>query len=338
MQGRVRARIGRVALSNFTLLQTTALCYNGVMGAENMDRRKRINRLKKCVLFLALFLLMLPIVLCMFMTYRMSKMQEQIEELKQTVDVLSQTKTETVYVATGEGFTPSGAGSLTLPEGEYEETDGGILHKDGIRRVYLTFDDGPSANTEEILEVLERYDVKATFFVLGKEDAVSKERLLKIANAGHSIGMHSYSHVYSDIYASKEAFMEDFEKIREYIRTSTGIESEIYRFPGGSSNSVSKVPMETLTDLLEEEGVRVFDWNISSKDASGKGLTAAQIASNCLEGIEDKQHVIILMHDAAEKDATVEALPRVIESIMALPDTVILPITEETEPVLHIQR
>ena len=82
----------------------------------------------------------------------------------------------------------------------------------------------------------------------------------------------------------------------------------------------------------------MFDWNISSKDASGKGLTAAQIASNCLEGIEDKQHVIILMHDAAEKDATVEALPRVIESIMALPDTVILPITEETEPVLHIQR
>lgn len=308
------------------------------MGAENIDRRKRINRLKKYVLFLAMFLLMLPIVLCIFLTCRMGKMQKQLEELTQTVEVLSQMKTETVYVASGEGYTPSGAGGLTIEEDDLGDTDGGVLHKDGIRRVYLTFDDGPSSNTEEILEALEAYDVKATFFVLGKEDAMSKELLAKIADAGHSIGMHSYSHVYRDIYASKESFMEDYEKIREYIRTNAGVDSVIYRFPGGSSNSVSEVPMKELAELLEEDGVRVFDWNVSSKDASGKSLIAAEIASNCLEGIENRDNVIILMHDAAEKDATVEALPRIIENIMALPDTVILPITDETVPVLHIQR
>ena len=308
------------------------------MGAETMDRRKRINRLKKYVLALVAFLLLLPIVLCICMTYRIGKMQEQIEQLTEAVDVLSNTKAETVYVATGEGQSVTGAGSPESEEEAKSETESGLLKKEGVRRVYLTFDDGPSSNTEEILEILDEYGVKATFFVVGKEDEVSKANLLKIAEAGHTLGMHSYSHVYSEIYASEEDFMEDYHRIHEYILENAGVDSNIYRFPGGTSNSVSKVPMGIFVEHLEEEGVQVFDWNISSKDAGSRRLSAKEIAENCLEDIERRDDAIILMHDAAEKDTTVEALPMIIENIMAMPDTVILPITEETQQVLHIQR
>lgn len=290
------------------------------------------------MLAIAVFFLLLPIVLCLFMTYRIGKMEQQIRELTETVQILSQTKSETVYVVSGEGESASGAG---VPETELQDendAESGILQKEGIRRVYLTFDDGPSSNTAEILEVLEAYDVKATFFVVGKEDEASKKMLSEIAQAGHSIGMHSYSHKYGEIYDSKEAFIKDYQRIHDYIEEYAGVDSNIYRFPGGTSNSISDIPMKEFVELLEEEGIAVFDWNISSKDAGGTILSAEQIAKNCMEGIGTKQNVIILMHDAAEKDTTVEALPTIIENIMALPDTVILPITEETEPVLHIQR
>lgn len=314
------------------------MCYNGVMGAENMDRRKRINRLKKCVIAVALIFLLLPIALCLFMTYRMGKLERQIQELTEEVQLLSRTSAETVYVVSGEGETISGAGAPEIESTGKSEAESGILQKEGVRRVYLTFDDGPSSNTSEILEVLDKYEVKATFFVVGKEDEAAKQMLSEIAKAGHSIGMHSYSHKYGEIYGSKEAFLEDYQRIHDYIEEYAGIDSRIYRFPGGTSNSVSNIPMGEFVDLLEEDGVFVFDWNISSKDAGGTALSAQQIVKNCLEGIESKENVIILMHDAAQKDTTVEALPMIIENIMALPDTVILPITQETEPVLHIQR
>jgi len=290
------------------------------------------------VIAVAVFFLLLPIVLCLFMTYRIGKMEQQIQELTETVQVLSQTKAETVYVVSGEGESASGAGSPDTELSDTKEPESGILQKEGIRRVYLTFDDGPSSNTAEILEILEKYDVKATFFVVGKEDEAAKQMLVKIAEAGHSIGMHSYSHKYGEIYDSKEAFTEDYHRIHDYIKEYAGVDSNIYRFPGGSSNSISDIPMGEFVTLLEADGVTVFDWNISSKDAGGTILSARKIAENCMEGIESKETAIILLHDAAEKDTTVEALPMIIENIMALPDTVILPITEETEPVLHIQR
>ena len=204
-------------------------------------------------------------------------------------------------------------------------------------KVYLTFDDGPSANTEKILDILDDYDVKATFFVVGKESDADKEALKQIVERGHTLGMHSYSHKYSEIYSSEEAFAEDFAKLRSYLEEVTGVTSDIYRFPGGSSNSVSKLDMHVFIDFLDGEDVRFYDWNVSSGDASKTQLSVSQLVKNATEGIGRRSVSVILMHDAVGKATTVEALPIIIEKILAMEDTVILPITEDTAPVQHIQ-
>lgn len=202
-------------------------------------------------------------------------------------------------------------------------------------KVYLTFDDGPSKHTEEILDILDEYGVKATFFVVGKEGEENKERLQMIYERGHTIGMHSYSHDYSEIYESEEAFRADFLKSKQYIFDAIGVETTHYRFPGGSSNALSELSMQVFIDFLEEQGMEYYDWNISSGDGSSILLPVEMILENCTAKISRYGTSIVLMHDSASKTTTVEALPQIIETIQAMEDTVILPITENTQPVHH---
>lgn len=206
----------------------------------------------------------------------------------------------------------------------------------GRRKVYLTFDDGPSVHTEEILDILEQYDVKATFFVVGKEDEASKEALRDIVDRGHTLGMHSYSHKYRELYESLDSFEEDFLKLRSYLSEVTGQVSMFYRFPGGSSNTVSDIDMREFAEYLESEGVTFFDWNISSGDGGSAVLPVETLVENCTQSVGQWNSSVILMHDSAEKSTTVEALPTIIETIQAMEDTDILPITEDTVPIQHI--
>ncbi|MCM1057075.1 MAG: polysaccharide deacetylase family protein [Firmicutes bacterium] len=232
-----------------------------------------------------------------------------------------------------EGYPEASEG--VQPEGSAEAGEPGTA---AVHKVYLTFDDGPSKYTYDILDILDSYGVKATFFVVGKETDYSREAMQEIVNRGHTLGMHSYSHKYAEIYDSLEAFAEDYGKIRDYVYEVTGVESTVYRFPGGSSNSVSDLDMEIFADYLDEQGVRFFDWNISSGDGGKKLLSVDTLVENSTEDIKRFGTSVILMHDAASKSTTVEALPEIIETILALEDTVILPITEDTELVQHIQR
>ncbi|MCM1539521.1 MAG: polysaccharide deacetylase family protein [bacterium] len=217
-----------------------------------------------------------------------------------------------------------------------EELTGEQLYPD-YRKVYLTFDDGPSSNTEAILEILDRYDIKATFFVVGKTDEHSQEMYRRIVEAGHTLGMHSYSHRYGEIYASTEAFTEDLEKIRSYLYDMTGLTSCFYRFPGGSSNALNSTDVQELIDVLDERGIIYFDWNVLNGDAGSVQLTAAQLADNVTNNMERYHTAIVLMHDAAGKKATVEALPVIIERILAMDNTVILPITEDTARIQQVK-
>lgn len=180
--------------------------------------------------------------------------------------------------------------------------------------VYLTFDDGPSHNTEEILKVLERYNVKATFFVTGVR-ADCYENIAKAYKAGHSIGLHTYSHDYASVYSSTQAYFQDLRKISDLVERMTNEKSYLIRFPGGSSNTISAeyVPqiMTKLTQKVREEGYQYFDWNCDSTDASGNNVPVAQIVRNATSS--DAQYVNILMHDTDAKDTTVQALPQIIE-------------------------
>lgn len=341
-------------------------------------RRQRIQMLKRCIILTAVLLILLPVVLCFILLERVQSMDKTLNELIVQVETLtnivsgqeerldelagSALLTGTGSAVTGNAEHRLEGQELTQPQdngtgGEEDaqsadppqETDGreeearkeeseGSEEITAAHKVYLTFDDGPSKYTEDILDILDQYEVKATFFVVGKESDSARKSLQDIVDRGHTLGMHSYSHKYSEIYRSPEDFAADYEKIRNYVYEATGVESTVYRFPGGSSNSVSRVDMQEFADYLDTRGVRFFDWNISSGDGGSRLLSTDTLVENCTADIERFETSVILMHDSAAKSTTVEALPAVIENILALDDTVILPITEDTELVQHIQR
>jgi peptidoglycan/xylan/chitin deacetylase (PgdA/CDA1 family) len=205
---------------------------------------------------------------------------------------------------------------------------------DGMRRIYLTFDDGPSSNTDAILDVLEEYGVKATFFVVGKQNY--EQQYKRIVSDGHTLAMHSYSHKYSEIYESLDSYKSDLTKLHDFLYEITGVDCNIVRFPGGSSNTVSKVDMNELIAYLNEENMTYFDWNVSAGDATGGHENAQQIAANVLDNIEKYNNVVVLFHDAAGKDTTVDALPIIINKILESENAVFLPISEDTVLVQHV--
>lgn len=302
------------------------------------ERRRRIQRLKKIILLLLITSILLPIVLCIILFSRMNSMQDQIEELKELVARRdSELVAELVAEEALQIQQPQTSNrNETLRSIYKEDASAGISSEEG-RKVYLTFDDGPSCYTDEILDILKQYDVKATFFVIGKTDEESLAAYQRIVDEGHTLGMHSYSHKYREIYQSVESYAADLSKLQEFLYDTTGVWSRYTRFPGGSSNQVSSVDMTELIVYLKEQGIQYFDWNISSGDAVAETLSVQTIVDNVMRDVTKHDTVIVLMHDAADKKTTVEALPIILEKILELPDTRILAIDDETVPVQHIK-
>lgn len=182
---------------------------------------------------------------------------------------------------------------------------------------YLTFDDGPSDNTLKILKILDKYDAKATFFVIGTNSKL--EYLPKIKAAGHAIGLHSNTHDYSKIYKSRTNFFDDINKLSAKIEAKIGEKTMLLRFPGGSNNTVSKKYkkgiMTDLTTQVQIKGYAYFDWNVDSGDASGNNVPASRITKNVLKQAKNKNSICVLMHDTAAKGTTVKALPDIIEGL-----------------------
>ena len=169
--------------------------------------------------------------------------------------------------------------------------------------IYLTFDDGPSPYTEELLEVLDRYDIKATFF-LSPEDTEYDFRMMKlIAEKGHTIGIHTHTHVFYEIYANVESYLDDFAEAFELVYRATGQRCRFFRFPGGSVNSYNYQIRGELVDEMSRRGFVYFDWNVDSRDASGASLE--QIQSNVLNQTPNASPAIILMHDGIENTSLI---------------------------------
>lgn len=178
----------------------------------------------------------------------------------------------------------------------------------GDKVIYLTFDDGPSVYTKELLNILKEYNVKATFFVTGNGN---REYIKKAYNEGHSIGIHTYSHVYKNVYASEEAYFNDLEKVQKIIKEQTGEESRLVRFPGGSSNTVSRFNKGIMTRLskeLERRGYKYFDWNVSSSDTVKSN--SDDIANTVIRRLK-KGNNVVLQHDT--KYYSVKAVRKIIE-------------------------
>ena len=296
-------------------------------------RRKRINRLKKIIIGTIIAAILIPTVLCGVLFFRVFTLKEELREAEAKCEALLETIADGSFHFGDELFPEEAVEGDIEPETEIIEEI--IIDEMHTRKVYLTFDDGPSDNTQAILDILKEYNVKATFFVTGQQAVSHPERYQAIVEDGHTLGMHSYSHKYNEIYESEDNFGSDLSKLRSFIEETTGVSPQFYRFPGGSSNTVSDLPMSVFCDYLTNNSITYFDWNVSSRDAESPMRSAEEITRNCTQNLENFDNAVILLHDAASKTSTVEALPKIIEQIQSMENTEILPITEETVVIHH---
>lgn len=204
------------------------------------------------------------------------------------------------------------------------------------KKVYLTFDDGPSDNTEKILEILKETNTKATFFVIGHTDEHSKEMYRRIYEEGHTLAMHSYTHQYQKIYQSVNAYKKDMTKLYNLLYEITGQKPKFIRFPGGSSNTVSKVDMKNIILYTKKAGYTYFDWNVINGDATGQTLSDEQMINSVISGVKMYDTSVVLMHDCAGKEQTVRTLPTIIKKLKKM-KAAMLPINDTTTLVQHIK-
>ena len=304
---------------------------------EKVRRRKRIERMKLILWLIVVLWIMISIVLTIVMGIGIHSLNNKIKVLQENQLTIQNyinenfSKKETTEDNTSEETSDN---SSDEPSSEAEQVS--VDESELDKAVYLTFDDGPSENTEEILDILDEYDVKATFFVCGHDDEETIPLYKEILDRGHTIGLHSYSHNYSSIYDSLKAFQKDFYKIQDFVKDCTGETITLYRFPGGSSNTVSNVDMDEFIKWFNEIGVTYYDWNVSSEDAVSNDYNAEDVIDVVMKEVKDHSESVVLMHDTAAKGETVRALPTLLSKLQKKGYT-ILPISDNTQPIQHVK-
>ena len=209
-----------------------------------------------------------------------------------------------------------------------------MLFRSTTKKVYLTLDDGPGSQSGKILDILKKNHVKATFFVTGKEDASSKKIYQRIVKEGHTLAMHSYSHIQDVIYDSKEAFEKDLKQINRCLYEATGVHTKFYRFPGGSSTQNTSLPIQNFIDVLKKNHYLYLDWNVISPDINNANATKEQVVTGVMQGVDAYDTAVVLMYDVADKPMTVKALPSIIKQIKAK-NYELLPVDESMILIQH---
>ena len=201
---------------------------------------------------------------------------------------------------------------------------------------YLTFDDGPSSITNSVLDILKKYNVKATFFVINS-GSYNKTTLQREVNEGHTIGLHAYDHNYAIAYKDDNSYLDGIDKLRAKVKADTGFDSHYIRFPGGSSNTISKRYskgiMSRITKTAKQRGYKYYDWNVDDDDA-GRARTADDCYNNVVRELRPNRSNIVLMHDFGTNKKILEALPRIIEYCQKNGYTM-LPIDDNTPEIHH---
>lgn len=293
-------------------------------------RRKRVNRWKKIIVVTMVVFLLVPSLLCITLWVKVCMLEKKLNQYmaKYSVEYAKNDSAENSDTIAAE-VEAAAVEPTKIPKGEDQTRIKG-------KKVYLTFDDGPSLNTEEILDILAKENVKATFFVIGQTDEHSKEMYTRIYKEGHTLAMHSYTHQYQKIYKSVNAYKNDMTKLSDLLFTITGQRPKFIRFPGGSSNAVSGVSMDDIIRYTKEAGYVYFDWNVVNGDATGEELTDQQMIDNVISGVDMYENSVVLMHDAAGKQQTVKTLPKIIKKLKKM-DVTMLPINDTTTLVQHIK-
>lgn len=313
---------------------------NAIGKHSNEDRKKRVKRLKQTIIIVATIFLLVPLICCIALFMKITGMEKRLESIeewnRQTITVGEHREDNLVVHAAPKETANVKTSNDKIKETPTPKKDREVDQtKIKGKKVYLTFDDGPSKNTEKILEILDQYKVKATFFVIGKTDEFSKQMYKQIYENGHTLAMHSYTHQYKTIYKSIGAYKKDIKQLGDLLFEVTGERPKYLRFPGGSSNTVSKINMKDVIRYVDAEGLAYFDWNVINGDATGKRLTEKQMVNNVISGVESYENAMVLMHDCAGKEMTVKTLPTVLKKLKKMKVN-ILPINDTTVPVQHI--
>lgn len=237
--------------------------------------------------------------------------KDYIAELYDQIQTFGEDENETADGDENDRYTGNNSKNDPYPN-LYADRDN-LPVQSGQKYVYLTFDDGPSALTPKVLDLLDKYDAHATFFVVGKNNEEYAEYLSEIVERGHTLALHSYSHNYNQIYRSVDAFLADYEKVYDWVYEETGYSPCLFRFPGGSTNGSSYV-VKNIIKEMERRGFTYYDWNVSSGDGSNL-TTAENIIDNICSTVGYVDNPVVLMHDGRGKDATLAALPTVLKNL-----------------------
>ena len=323
-----------------------------------LARRRRIELYKKIILYGFLVMTILPIFTSIFLLYKVNQLEKKLDyavsedggdylNLRSSREALLNNPNASSGVFADSVKTVLGNASVdTNNASNTEKADQSVVESDAVaedseereegqgKRDYLTFDDGPSIYTGQILDILAENNVKATFFVIGRDEQYY-DYYKRIVEEGHTIGMHSYSHVYQDFYASVDSFGEELTELNNLIYDVTGTRSSIFRFPGGSSNSVAPLPIQDYIAYLNENNINYYDWNALNGDAVTSGLSPEQLVDNIMNDVSKNQDSIVLMHDLQTTHTTVESLQLLIDTLKG-EGYEILPIDADTPMIQHV--
>lgn len=278
-----------------------------------MSNGRRLSRrqsyvINKYILCALVLFAICGTIFCMIVNARENSLEKKIVLLERDLSAATQA-TDSAVAKTAEEIKVYRDKNFAVQPGVPAGTD---EPTDDEKVVYLTFDDGPSENTKRIIDILAEYDAKATFFITGSNEEC-RPYIKEAYEAGHTIGLHTYTHDYAGVYASEEAYFDDLEKVGEVAKEQIGYVPCFIRFPGGSSNMISAEYssglMTRLVEAVQEKGYQYYDWNLDSGDAAGCGKEEIEQNSTT----EELNHVMLLCHDTQAKDATVEALPYILK-------------------------
>ena len=255
-------------------------------------------------------------------------------ELRDEADfcVTGKTQMPSCLIETGFLSNTEEKNSLMSPEYQEKIAEGitrGVDLFFNPKTMYLTFDDGPSAEcTDMVLNILREKNVKATFFLIGEYVEKYPEVAKRIVEEGHAIGIHCYVHDYDVIYESVDSYLEDFRKAYDVIYEVTGVETRLFRFPGGSVNAYNKSVCNDIVEEMTKQGYIYYDWNASIGDAAAKGAEPSQLIENARETAMERKKVVLLAHDRVYNTAL--CLERLLDEF---PEYKMEILTSKVEPV-----
>lgn len=265
--------------------------------------------LKTVVWAVLLGFLILVLLAGFFILYRMYQENRlQGEQLQQMQEELQSAKTQNILLEE----------LLDQKEEEMDRLVTGVVSSHGVQdyRAYLTFDDGPCENTLKVMDILEEYGIKATFFMNGQESELAKKVYARTIEDGHVLANHTYSHVYRSIYQSWDNFYEEIQHMETCVKEQTGYEvAKIIRFPGGS-NCGKEATMKEIKNHLDQLEYKYFDWNVSGEDAIYSDVPGSNVYQNIVRYVDGKNIAVILLHTTNKTNGTVEVLPDIIDYLL----------------------